>query len=53
MVDEVFHELACGLLGYPEMLGHVGSGGVTFTDPRKRETVCWANVIKSTTSETL
>jgi hypothetical protein len=53
VVDEVFDELACGLFGYPEVLGHVGSRGVTFTDPRKRETMCRTNVIKSTTSKTL
>jgi hypothetical protein len=53
VVDEVFDELARSLLGDPEVLGHVGSGGVTFTDPRKGETVCRANVIKAPASKTL
>jgi hypothetical protein len=53
VIDEVFDKLACGLLGDPEMLAHVGSGGITFTDPRKRETMCWANIIKATTTKTL
>jgi hypothetical protein len=53
VVDEVFDELTRGLLGYPEVLGHVGSGGVPFTDPRKGEAMGRPNVFKSTTSKTL
>ncbi len=53
MIDEVLDELACGLFGDPEVLGHVGSSGITFTDPRKREPMCRANVIEATASETL
>jgi hypothetical protein len=53
VIDQVFDELARGLLGDPEMLGHVRSGGIAITDPRKRKTMRWANVIKATASETL
>ena len=52
-IDEVFDELACGLLCDPEVRGHVGGRGTTLTDPRKRETMCRANVIKAAASETL
>jgi hypothetical protein len=53
VIDEVLDELACGLLGDPEVLGHVGSGRITFTDPRKRETMCRANIVKATEREAL
>ena len=53
MIYEVVDELACGLFGDPEVLGHVRRGGITFTDPRKRETMCRANVIKAAASKTL
>jgi hypothetical protein len=53
MFDEVVDKLACGLLGDPEVFSHVGGGRITFTDPRKRETMCGANIIKATESETL
>jgi hypothetical protein len=53
VIDEVVDKLACGLLGNPEVLGHVGSCGITFADPLKRETMCRANVIEATASETL
>jgi hypothetical protein len=53
VIDEVFDQLARGLLGSPEVLGHIGSGGITFTDPHKGEPMCGADVIKATSSETL
>ena len=51
MIDEVSDELACGLFGDPEVLGHVGSGRITFADPCKRESMCRANIIEASTSE--
>lgn len=53
MIDEVVDELACGLLSDPEVLGHVGSGGITFADPLKREPMGRANVMEATASESL
>jgi hypothetical protein len=53
VVDEIFDELTRGLLRDPEVLGHVGGCGVAFTDPRKRETMCGANVIEATVSKTI
>jgi hypothetical protein len=53
VIDEVVDKLACGLLGNAEVLGHVGSGGITFADSLKRETMCRAHVIEATASETL
>jgi hypothetical protein len=51
VIDEVLDELASGLFGDPEVLGHVGSSRITLTDPRKRETMCRADVIKATERE--
>jgi hypothetical protein len=51
VINEVLDNLASGLLGYSEVLGYVSSGGITFADPCKRETMCRANVIKATASE--